>query len=101
MLPSAEPTSPEVFRKLVKDLTTHGRALSPAELDVVFRAATAIQRQLDLKARAFTSPGLRQRPLLYVYMSDGWGGSISQVFTQKIGEHDCEKGWGACAMSLH
>ena len=65
--------SRRLFRDLVERFTHPGRTCTPYDLDVVFRLCKSLLHISDQKASTMIRKN-SMRPLLSVYMNDGWGG---------------------------
>ena len=76
----------EAFRDLVEALAHHKAVLGEGDLDQALRCFLAVDYVLERRAQLLIERA-PERPLLAVYMNDGWSAPVSEITTLTQGGH--------------
>lgn len=76
-----EDTRADDFRTRANELADYSATLKPKELDEACRVGSSIVAVLERKEEQLLQP-MQGRPLLQVYMSDGWSTRVSSTATE-------------------
>ena len=74
------------LRNEIESLSESGRALTKQELEKAFKLTVAVQRANVMRLKAQIQRN-RDRPMLNVYMNDGWGANVSERNAVTSGDH--------------
>ena len=78
--------SPDDLREAVERLTISGSVLGKTDLDLAYKLALSLQHAMRLSTRQLIERN-QNRPIMYIYMNDGWGQSVQEVNSIAAGDH--------------